>query len=295
MKPYSTERSLSKRNLALTMLGGIAICTILASYRLPELRSQQGVENKTALLAERQKEKKKTSTLTTLEIKPEIDPKTLKPIPVTKDQLKEAVKIINRRLNSERGLGLGIEIVDHKIQVLTPGLSQEQAAELITPLIKRAKLSIHAVHRKSIFLADDVAKGKEIIPGYITRTYQDRDKKLNILIKRRAALTGKYIKIAWSPPNDYSVVNVTLTSEGGDKMKAFTTSLTKSVDQIATVLDDKVVNYATLNAESLGKNFVITGLDSKQEAEALVKALQNPLSHDIMIIKQITVDPPKPK
>ena len=69
-------------------------------------------------------------------------------------------------------------------------------------------------------------------------------------------------------------------------MEAFTKSLTQNVDMIATVLDGKVKNYATLNAESLDKHFVITGLDSKQEADSLVSAIHSPLSCKLEIIDQ---------
>ncbi len=60
---------------------------------------------------------------------------------------------------------------------------------------------------------------------------------------------------------------------------------------IATVFDGKIMNYATLNADSLGKKFIITGLNSRQEADRLVSSLQNLLTSTLKIIEQRPYSP----
>jgi len=227
-------------------------------------------------------------------VKPNINTQTGEEIPLTPQAMDSAKIILEKRINSSGALDAPVNIVGNRLEIQIPKLPPEEAEELISLLTTSAKLTIRSVHRQSSILADKVAAG-DIEPGYVSlpQTEIDQDTKeksvRNVLVKRREALSGKYVKVAWVSPQDYSTVNIELTSEGGSKMKEFTSTLTQNVDLIATVLDGKVVNAATLNATTLGKHFVINGLDSKQEAEELVKALQNPLENDIEVMEQRSI------
>jgi|GEM_PF-6132075 len=164
--------------------------------------------------------------------------------------------------------------------------------EVTEYLTTKGELSIHLVHRQTRTLAAEVASRQKIIPGYAAFPHINIDPTTGatttqqILINTKAEITGDDVKSAYVSPRDFSVVNIELTNAGGKKMEAFTLALTKNIDMIATVLDGKVMNYATLNAERLGRNFVITGLDSKKEAETLCRSLQSPLTSTLKIIEQ---------
>lgn len=161
----------------------------------------------------------------------------------------------------------------------------------------KGKLYIHLVHRQTKTLAAEVASKQQIIPNYAAFPHINIDAATGattteqILIRTKAEVTGYDVKSAYVSPRDFSVVIIELTNAGGKKMEAFTLSLTKNVDMIATVFDGKVINYATLNAERLGKHFVITGMNSKKEAEKLVYSLQSPLTSTLEIIEQRPYSP----
>ena len=237
-----------------------------------------------------------TGTFLILEIKPRIDSNTGKPIPLTPSAMDSAKTILEKRISSTNTKGTSINIVGNRLEIKIPKLRNAESEALIRSITTTTKLTIHSLHRQSEILADKVANGK-VEPGYIVLPYTENDeitkKKTtkNILIKRSAALSGKDIKVAWVNPQDFSVINIELTDEGGKKMTAFTGTLTQNIDRIATALDGKIVNYATLATPTLGKNFVINGLDSKEEAENLVRALQNPLENELEIIEQRSMSP----
>lgn len=238
-------------------------------------------------------------TSVTLEVEPSIDPHTGKEITITPEAMDAAKNILENRLNAKGIINASLYINDNQIKIHLPNFSPEEAESTITPLITTAQLSIHQVHRNSRNLADAVAAGKEIIPGHIALKHQETDHHTkekyitNILIKRRKEITSNSVKAAYIDPRDYTTIRIELTQEGGEKMKAFTKTLTPRVDMIATVLNGKVINYATLNATFLSRHFVITGLNSKQEATDLIKALQNPLQNPLKIINTTHIKPTK--
>jgi SecD/SecF fusion protein len=293
----ATEKLKRKRNLGTIIVATITICSIFAVI---------SPENLFKVLSGKAKFAESSNlsggieivggTSVILEVKPNIDPADLSEIPITPKAMDSAKNILEKRINSRGTLDAPVSIVGNRLEVQIPKLSPEEAEKLIALLTTSAKLTIHSVHRESRMLVDGVANG-EVLPGFMALPHTEVDPKTkkevvtNVLIKRKEALSGKSVKSAFVDPRDYSVVNIELTGEGGDKMREFTSTLTQGVDMIATVLDGKVVNYATLNAETLGKNFVITGLGSKNEADELCKALQNPLENDIEVLEQRSISP----
>ncbi len=291
----ATEKLKKKRNLGTVIVAGVTICSLFAIISPSKIGSILSGELTFAEASNLNGGIEIVGgTSVILEVKPNIDPDTLEPIPLTPAAMDSAKIILEKRINSNGALDAPVNVVGNRLEIQIPKLAPEEAEKLINLLTTSAKLTIHSVHRDSRALADTVAAG-EILPGYIALPHTEIDKDTkekittNVLIKRREALSGKYVKVAWVSPQNYSTVNIELTSEGGDKMREFTGTLTQGRDMIATVLDGKVVNYATLAAETLGKNFVINGLDSKQEAEDLVKALQNPLENDIEVMEQRSI------
>jgi len=291
----ATEKIQRKRNIGTAIVAAITICSFFAIISPGNLGSVLSGKMKFGAASNLEGGIEIVGgTSVILEVKPNVDPETGDIIPITPEAMDSAKTILERRVNSTGSKDIPITIVGNRLEIQIPKMSPEEADALISLLTTSAKLTIHSVHRKSDFLADKVASG-EIEPGFIALPHTKTDKKTgdkvteNVLIKRREALSGKYVASSFVDSRDYSIVVIKLTGEGGDKMKEFTSTLTKNVDLIATVLDGKVVNYATLNADTLGKDFIITGLDSKKEADELVKALSNPLENDIEVMEQRSV------
>jgi len=292
----ATEKLKRKRNIGTIIVATITICSffaIISPGNLGKVLSGEMTFSEANNLNGGIEIVGGTSVI--LEVKPNIDPDTFEELPITPEAMDSAKTILEKRINSKGTLDARVNIVGRRLEIQIPKLSPEEANQLISLLTTSAKLTIHSVHRQSRQLADDVASGEASQPGFkaLPHTEVDKDTKEktieNVLIKRKEALTGKSVKAAYVNPRDYTIVNIELTGQGGDKMEEFTSTLTQNVDMIATVLDGKVVNYATLNAETLGKNFVITGLDSKKEADDLCKALQNPLENDIEVMEQRSI------
>ena len=292
----ATEKLKKKRNLGSVIVAAVTICSLFAIISPGNIGSVLSGDKTFAEASNLNGGIEIVGgTSVILEVKPNIDPETNEPIPLTPQAMDSAKIILEKRINSSGALDAPVNIVGNRLEIQIPKLAPEEAEKLIDLLTTSAKLTIHSLHRESRFLADKVANDGEIIPGFkalpFTETDKDTGEKTtsNVLVKRREALSGKYVKLAYVT-QDYSIVEIEqLTSEGGDKMKEFTSTLTQNVDSIATVLDGKVVNYANLAAKTLGKRFQISGLDSKEEAEDLVKALQNPLENDIEILEQRSI------
>jgi SecD/SecF fusion protein len=291
----ATEKLKHKRNIGTIIVATITICSffaIISPGNLGKVLSGKMTFTEANNLNGGIEIVGGTSVI--LEVKPNIDPLNLEELPITPEAMDSAKTILEKRINSRGTLDARVNIVGRRLEIQIPKLSPQEADELIKLLTTSAKLTIHSVHRESRQLADQVAAG-EIIPGYTVLPHKVVNEDTqeitfeNVLIKRREALTGKYVKAAFVDARDFSIVNIELTGQGGDRMEEFTGTLTKNIDMIATVLDGKVVNYATLNADTLGKRFVITGLDSKKEADDLTKALQNPLENDIEVMEQRSI------
>ena len=95
------------------------------------------------------------------------------------------------------------------------------------------------------------------------------------IIKLKPIVDGRDVENAYVSLTDPSVIDILLTQEGGDKMLDATDSMEHGVDRLAVVCRGEVLNVATLN-DKLGSRFMISGLDSKEEAEILVRELKNP-------------------
>ena len=182
------------------------------------------------------------------------------------------------------------------LEIYAATTNPNEIEEISKILTYRARLSIHKVHRKSHTLADKVAaKEQEIqdhiaLPHHYTNSNTNETTTTQILIRKKAELTEKDVKIAYIDPQDFSIIQIELTDAGGQKMKDFTLSLTSRVDMIATVMNEQVLNYATLNADQLGKRFVITGINSIEEGRQIVAALQSPLQSTLKITEQHTFE-----
>jgi preprotein translocase subunit SecD len=212
------------------------------------------------------------------------------------EQVKICAEILRKQF-SQLSFPVEVRVNHSNIEIYLDITDFEHIDKVENMIEYEAKLSIHLVHRKTRELAAEAASEQQIVPGYSAFPHTKTDPTSGtstieqVLIRNKKELTDKDIKAAWVDPRDYSIINIELTEAGGKKMEAFTLSLTKTVDVIATVLDGKVMNYATLNAERLGKWFVISDLSSKDEAEKLCRSLQNPLTSTLKIIEQRPYSP----
>jgi len=240
----------------------------------------------------------------TLRVQPNKDPNTGKPIPVSPDAAQQAIKTIEKRLNTLGTKDLFIQRQgDDRIRVQMPGIEPEEAARVRTILERAAKLELKELNLDGYnpgadgrTLAERVNSGDEIVPGFKAYEHKYDDNEGNertemLLLNRRTALDGSNIQKAFPNSFDPTQIDITLNGEGEDKMIAMTKDMTKGRDKIAIVLDGEVMSAPVVQAVPLGRQFVITGMADYEESRNLSNALLNPLKNELLIEEERTVSP----
>ncbi|MDB4574987.1 protein translocase subunit SecF, partial [Akkermansiaceae bacterium] len=90
------------------------------------------------------------------------------------------------------------------------------------------------------------------------------------------------------PGDGLGVINVLLSKEGGKRLTNATKTMTIGSDRMAVVLDDEVLIAPTVNA-TLGRNFIVEGLDGREEVRTVSNALNNPLKYPLNILSERNV------
>ncbi|GAA5099572.1 protein translocase subunit SecD [Wohlfahrtiimonas larvae] len=196
-----------------------------------------------------------------------------------------------------------------RIVVQLPGVQDTTQAKEI--LGTTATLEFHIVYENSALEAPQVANGSKNAP-LGTKLYHWRDTGVPILLKRQVMLTGESIVNATAqidPENRRPLVSITLDSQGADKFSVVTkanvgkpmatvfiehkveTKMVNGEEVKRNYVVEEVANAATIQ-QQLFKNFVITGLDSLEEANKLAITLRSgALAAPIQIIEERTIGP----
>ena len=278
---FATEIETRKRNVGTVLLVGICGLCALAIFP-PKERLKAGID-----IA--------GGSAFFLRIQPKENANG-EEMPVTPDQVQEAIRVIQGRLDS---MGTAEPLIvaqgDDGILVQMPGVKPEESAEIRKTLETVAKLELREVSPRNNeigengkSLAQRVLDDDEIVPGYRAYELTQKDENGNetttpILLNRRAALGGSDIVNAYPSPSSMDSVDITLNNLGTDKMIALTQNMRPNIDRIAIVLDGIVKSAPVVQSVPLGKNFVINGLDEAGETRQLANALMNPLENPLEV------------
>ncbi len=286
---FATEIERRKRNVGTILLVGIVALCALAIFP-PKERLKGGIDivGGSAFSLRIQPKENEQGEL----------------MPVTVEQVDEAIRVIEDRLNA-RGTGepLIARQGDDGIIVQMPGVEPEESAEIRNILETVAKLELREVSTRNNevgadgrTLAQRVLDGDEIVPGFRAYSLTQEDEDGNelttpILLNRRSSLGGSDISFANPSPQRQDAVDITLNGDGTDKMIALTQNMRPNIDRIAIVLDGVVLSAPVVQSVPLGKNFVINGLDEPGETKELANALMNPLENPLVVEQERTVSP----
>ncbi len=178
----------------------------------------------------------------------------------------------------------------NRILLQMPGITEEERTAIRTTLQTTAKLEIRLVHPQSgPVLVSRMQEGDEFIPGYeLVEPYDEATGTFEVL-EIRKSLDGEVVSNAFRRygPNGHEIM-VSLTNAGGDIMWDVTGK--HRGERLAIVVDDKVVSAPVIN-DQFGKDFVITGDFSQEEADQLSTFLKNPLQSPIEIQSESSVSP----
>ncbi|WP_275130192.1 protein translocase subunit SecD [Vibrio sp. JC009] len=217
--------------------------------------------------------------------------------------------------------------VEQNITILRNRVNELGVAE---PLVQRQGASRIVVELPGV---QDTARAKEILGATATLEFREVDDKADlaaaasgrvpagselkydrdgrpVVLKKRVILGGASITDASSSNDEYGrpQVNISLDSEGGSKMSAFSKKNVgklmatvfaeykdsgRKTSEGKVILDkhEEVINQATIQT-ALGRNFRITGIDSPAEAHNLALLLRaGALIAPISIVEERTIGP----
>ncbi|WP_428752750.1 protein translocase subunit SecD [Vibrio cionasavignyae] len=217
--------------------------------------------------------------------------------------------------------------VEQNITILRNRVNELGVAE---PLVQRQGASRIVVELPGV---QDTARAKEILGATATLEFREVDSSADLaaaasgrapagseikfdrdgrpaVLKKRIILGGASITDASSSADEYGrpQVNISLDSEGGNKMAAFSRQNIgklmatvfaeykdsgKRTPEGKVILDkhEEVINQATIQS-ALGRNFRITGIDSAAEAHNLALLLRaGALIAPISIVEERTIGP----
>ncbi len=285
---FATEIETRKRNIGTILLLGVVGLCALAIYP-PHKTLKMGIDIG-------------GGSAFTVRIQPKLDGNG-NPMPITKDQVEEAIRVIQSRLDS---MGTAEPIIarqgDDAILVQMPGVKPEQSKQIRITLETVAKLELKEVSPRNDeigangkTLAQRVLDGEEIEPRHSVylETRKDADGNEStrpILLKRVAALGGSDVQAAAPSMDQNDAVSVVLNDKGADKMFNLTKDMRLGTDRIAVLLDGVVICAPSVNAK-LSKNFIISGLDDAGEPKKVANALMNPLENPLKIDEERSVSP----
>lgn len=208
---------------------------------------------------------------------------------VSAETQQQAIKVLSERINA---LGTADILIAPQgrdgIFLQMPGVEQEKIKEIEATLEKVAHLSFSILHPQSQFLAQQVASGAQVVPGYVALPYsEEKDKDGKTLptryglVKIKRDMEGKYVSRANYYYGDKGdAISVSFTSDGAKIMAPLTRE--NQGQPLAIILDDVILSSPVIQ-EPFSEGCSITGHFTREEAMALASALENPLENPIKI------------
>ena len=151
--------------------------------------------------------------------------------PITETAVQEAIKVLERRLNA----GGTEELIiapqgDDRIFLQIPGVGDEAVKHIIDEVTKSAKLEFSLVHEQSFALADRVASGGEIVPGWRALPNAEAGMENEVdhyLVKKKSDMSGysPTKAVAQLTPSGW-VILVDFDSEGTERFAELSTRFT---------------------------------------------------------------------
>ena len=217
-------------------------------------------------------------------------------LPVNEGAIEQAKATLSKRLsNSGLSDNLMQPLGENRLIIEMPGVGPERRDEIRETIETTARLLLKKVHPNSSQIIAQIEAGtKTLEPGYkvfpIRRTDPETGKVIGmdkILLSRRTIVGGDKVASA-RPGNGLGVIDVLLSKEGGRRLTNATKTMTIGSDRMAVVLDDEVLIAPTVNA-TLGRNFIVEGLDGREEVRTVSNALNNPLKYPLNILSERNV------
>ena len=232
------------------------------------------------------------------------------------DMVNQALQVMEQRVNQ---FGVAEPVLrpvgDLSLEVQLPGEDAANNPDVIDALKKPAKLEFRQVHRTERPSETDRERSLRSLPvdlmlgaasaisTYEVLTLRDVDSRSGAItinryfVKKTADATGKIIKAASGRSDDgiSFYVDMKFTDEGSKKFGDLTAKIaegnSRSVGQLAIVLDGKLQSAPTVREAIRSTGATITGSFSREEAVELANVLNNPLEFPLITQDVTSVGP----
>ena len=232
------------------------------------------------------------------------------------DMVNQAIQVMEQRVNQ---FGVAEPVIRPvgtlSLEVQLPGEDAANNPDVIDALKKPAKLEFRQVHRterpaetdreRSLrSMPVDPMLGKDsAISTYEVLTLRDVDSRTGEItinryyVRKTADATGKIIKSASGRSDDgiSFYVDMKFTDEGSKKFGDLTAKIaegnSRSIGQLAIVLDGKLQSAPTVREAIRSTGATITGSFSREEAIELANVLNNPLEFPLITQDVTSVGP----
>jgi SecD/SecF fusion protein len=232
------------------------------------------------------------------------------------DMVNQAIQVMEQRVNQ---FGVAEPVIrpvgDLSLEVQLPGEDAANNPDVIDALKKPAKLEFRQVHRTERPAETDRERSLRSLPvdpmlgaasaisSYEVLTLRDVDSRSGAItinryyVRKVADATGKIIKSASGRSDDgiSFYVDMKFTDEGSKKFGDLTAKIaegnSRSVGQLAIVLDGKLQSAPTVREAIRSTGATITGSFSREEAVELANVLNNPLEFPLITQDVTSVGP----
>ncbi len=232
------------------------------------------------------------------------------------DMVNQALQVMEQRVNQ---FGVAEPVLrpvgDLSLEVQLPGEDAANNPDVIDALKKPAKLEFRQVHRterptptdreRSLrsMPVDPMLGAASAISTYEVLTLRDVDSRTGEItinryyVRKAADATGKIIKSASGRSDDgiSFYVDMKFTDEGSKKFGDLTAKIaegnSRSIGQLAIVLDGKLQSAPTVREAIRSTGATITGSFSREEAVELANVLNNPLEFPLITQDVTSVGP----
>ena len=191
----------------------------------------------------------------------------------------EALGIVARAASGAPG--------DQRLTVRLRADDKEEALAHLDALCESGKISIRSVHDRTAFLLDvarddpsQFPEDHEIRPHNLGQGKSPKIEKL--AISRSEIVNNSHVESAEAIRGKDHIVRISLTTNGGQLMRAATEKMRKGRSRLAIIYDERIIS-APVVAEEIWSRLIVEGFSSFEEAEALAAALNKPLSANLLI------------
>ena len=176
---------------------------------------------------------------------------------------------------------------DQRLVVRLRAAGKDEALAHLDSLCETGKISIRTVHDRTAFLLDIARSDPSQFPDdheiLSSEHSQGKPVKMEKLAVSRSEIVNTgHVESAQASRGKDHMVRISLSSNGGELMRAATEKMRKGRSRLAIIYDERIIS-APVVAEEIWSQLTLEGFSTFEEAQSLAAALTTPLSANLLI------------